>query len=112
MTDAAALASDDLGDEAATGPPVIILMLAVVFVIVGAALVPLDDFGIHVTGYVISSVLTILAVGVYRRVDLTRRLSTGYRPRPILRRVVTVVLVGSFVVAGLHVWSIATELAS
>lgn len=112
MTDAAALSTDDEAEGGATGPPLIILFLAVVCVIVGAGLVPIDDFGIHVMGYVISSIVTILAIGVFRRVDLGRRLSTQYRPRPALRRVVPVVLIASFVVAGLHVWAIATELAS
>lgn len=109
MSEAAAPSQQE---EATTGPPLIVLFVATVFVVVGLALVPLEGMGVHVLGYVVASVLTILAIGVYRRLDLTRRLSPGYRPRPGVRRAVPVLLVAAFAVAAFHVWSIATELAS
>jgi hypothetical protein len=65
-----------------------------------------------VLGYVVASILAILLVGMFRRFDLSRRRAPGYRPRPSVGRLATVVLLAGFVVAGFHVWSIATELAS
>jgi hypothetical protein len=111
MSETAPQSSEDV-EEGVTGPPLVVLFVAVVFVVVGAGLVPVDAFGVHVLGYVIASVLTIIAVGVYRRLDLLRRLAPQYRPRPGVRRVVPGLLVASFAVAALHVWAIATELAA
>ncbi|HMJ75800.1 MAG TPA: hypothetical protein VK507_07500 [Iamia sp.] len=94
------------------GPPVLVLVLAGLCVVTSAALVPLDDLGTHVLGYVAASVLAIVLVGLFRRFDLTRRLAPGYRARPGVGRLVTVLLLAAFAVAAVHVWAIATELAS
>jgi len=57
-------------------------------------------------------VVVILAVGLFRRVDVQRRLSPGYRPSGLVGRLIPVLLVAAFLVTGAHVWAIATELAS
>jgi hypothetical protein len=114
MSDAGAspVGRDRPADEGATGPPLAVLLLALLTVVLGAALMPLDAMAGHVAGYVAAPVLTILLVGVYRRADLARRLEAGYRARPGAGRLATVVLVAAFGVAAVHVWAIATELAS
>ncbi len=104
--------SAGLAEAEATGPPVLLLVAAGACVLVGALLLAVGSFGANVAGYVVASLLTIVLIGVYRRLDLIRRLSAGYRAVPQVRRVVPVLLVGAFVVAGVHVWAIATEVAS
>ncbi|WCO65985.1 hypothetical protein PO878_15905 [Iamia majanohamensis] len=110
MTDVAAAPEE--AETAPSGPPLVLLALAGVCVAAGAGLLLVGTFAANVAGYLVASLLTIVLVGVYRRVDLIRRLSPGYRPAPAARRVVPVLLVAAFVVAGVHVWAIATEVAS
>lgn len=95
-----------------TGPPLVVLAVAGLSVAIGAALLLASSFPLNVVGYVLSSVVVILAVGVFRRVDRERRLSSGYRARPVTGRVIPVLLVLAFLVTAGHVWAIATELAS
>ena len=111
MSDAHASEPDGAVDVR-NGPPVLFLLTAALCVVAGAALAPLDDFGAHVLGYVAASVLAIVLVGLFRRVDLTRRLAPGYHARAGVGRIVTVLLLAAFAVAAVHVWAIATELAS
>lgn len=111
MSDARASNPAGAADDR-TGPPVLFLALAALCVVTGAALVPMDELSFHVVGYLTSSVLAIVLVGLFRRFDLSRRLVPGYRARRGLGRLVTVVLLAAFVVASFHVWSIATEQAS
>lgn len=101
------------GDDAVSvGPPVAVLAGAALCVLVGILLVFPGSFATHVAGYVASPMVAILLVGLYRRLDLRRRLSAGYRPNPAIARVIPVILVIAFVVAAVHVWAIATEVAS
>lgn len=97
-----------------TGPPFMFLGLAALCVAVGGALIPTPqaELGAHVIGYLTATVLAIVLVGLFRRFDLSRRLTPGYRPRPISGRLIPVLLVVAFAVAAVHVWAIATELAS
>ena len=110
MSDAGA--SESNVGEARTGPPVLILALAALCVATSGVLITQDAMTAHVLGYVVASILAILLVGMFRRFDLSRRREPGYRPQPNVGRLATVVLLAGFVVAGFHVWSIATELAS
>lgn len=114
MSEATVGGVDDAGggDDAATGPPVAILAVAGACVVAGAALLLTSALPLHVVGYVLASLVTIVSVGIFRRVDLRLRLSRGYRPRPGVSRAIPVLLVGSFLVTAGHVWAIATELAS
>ncbi|HEX7131061.1 MAG TPA: hypothetical protein VF228_00715 [Iamia sp.] len=95
-----------------TGPPLLILGLAALCVGTGAALVGQEELSAHVLGYLTASVLAIVLVGLFRRFDLSRRLTPGYRARRGVGRVATALLLVAFVVSGIHVWAIATELAS
>jgi len=98
--------------EDRTGPPLVFLVLGALCVATGAALLGQQETAGHVVGYVASSVLVIVLVGLFRRFDLSRRITPGYRPRPGTGRLVTVLLLAAFAVSAVHVWSIATELAS
>lgn len=104
--------TDPEADPDAVGPPITLLGVAAACVLIGAVLLFAGSFVANIAGYVVASLFTIVLVGIYRRVDLARRLAPGYRPVPRVRRVVPVVLVGAFLVAGVHVWAIATEVAS
>jgi hypothetical protein len=104
-----------VGADERTGPPVLFLVLAGLCVATGVTLLVQGDQadqGVHVLGYLSSSVLAIVQIGLFRRFDLSRRLTPGYVPRPGMGRAVTVLLLAGFAVAGLHVWALATELAS
>jgi hypothetical protein len=103
-------ADADLGPT--TGPPLWILGLAALCVVVAAGLLVVGTFGAQVVGYLAASFVTILLVGAYRQTDFRRHLDPGYRPRPGTSRLISVVLVAAFLVAGLNVWGIATELAT
>lgn len=98
--------------EATTGPPVLFLLLAAAGLAVAVALSVVGGVGANIGGYVSSSILTVVLVGLYRRVDLTRRLRAGYQARPGVARVIPLLLVAAFALAGVHVWSLATEWAS
>lgn len=100
------------GVGSTTGPPVAILGGAALCVLVGVVLLVPGTFAAHVAGYVASPLVAILLVGLFRRVDLRRRLAPAYRPAPTVARAIPVILVVAFVVAALHVWAIATEVAS
>lgn len=80
--------------------------------VVSLVLVPLDGIGVHAAGYVTGALIPILVVGFVRRADLARRRSAAYEPSPILPPALVVLAVAAVVVAGLHVWPIATELSS
>ncbi len=113
MASAAARASKQaVTTDERTGPPVLFLVLAGLCVATGVGLLGQDDQGAHVLGYVTASVLSIVLIGLFRRFDLSRRLTPGYVPRPGMGRVVSILLIAGFAVAGVHVWAIATELAS
>ncbi len=94
------------------GPPVLLLLLAFASVLVSLPLIVLDGAPAHVVGYVTGALVPILLIGFFRRVDLDRRRSPGYRARGFVRPTLAVLAVSAVVAAGLHVWPIATELAS
>lgn len=100
------------GDATTVGPPFLILGLGYASVLVSAFLLVIDGIGFHVAGYVTGSIIPILVVGLVRRIDLDRRRSPYYRPNKVLAPALAVLGVLAVITAGLHVWPIATELAS
>ena len=94
------------------GPPMLVLGLGVASAVTSLALVPRDEVAVHVAGYVIGSLVPILLVGIARRVDLDRRRSAHYQVNGLFRLGLIVLAVLALVAAALHVWPIATELAS
>jgi hypothetical protein len=88
------------------------LALGFAAVLVSLPLVTLDGVPTHVAGYVIGSLVPILVLGFVRRADLDRRLDPRYRPNRLFGPAIGVLAVAAVVVAGLHVWPIATEWSS
>lgn len=97
---------------AKVGPPLLLLALGFASVLVSLPLVAADGIPAHVVGYVTGVLIPILIIGLVRRVDLDRRRSPYYVPRPIVQPALVTLAVAAVVAAGLHIWPIATELAS
>jgi hypothetical protein len=81
-------------------------------VVVSLPLVAADGIPGHVVGYVVGALIPILIIGIVRRVDLSRRRSPYYVPRPILQPALFALAIAAVLMAGLQIWPIATELAS
>lgn len=94
------------------GPPLLILALGFASVAVSLPLLPADGIGPHVVGYVTGGLLPILVVGLVRRIDLDRRRNHRYQAKGIVAPALVVLLVLAMITAGLHIWPIATELAT
>lgn len=99
-------------DTTKSGPPLLLVALGYVSVLVSLPLIGFDGIGTHVVGYVTGALIPILIIGLVRRVDLKRRRSPYYVANKLLRPALVVLAVLAIVAAGLHVWPIATELAS
>lgn len=94
------------------GPPLLILALGFASVVVSLPLLSADGIAPHVVGYLIGGLLPILVVGLVRRIDLDRRRNHRYKPMGLLAPALLVLLVAAMAMAGLHIWPIATELAT
>lgn len=94
------------------GPPLLILGLGFAAVAVSLPLVSADGITAHAVGYLIGGLLPILVVGLVRRIDLDRRRNHRYQAKGYLPLALVVLLVAAMVTAGLHIWPIATELAT
>lgn len=90
----------------------LLVVLGYVSLLASLPLVGADGVGMHVLGYVAGALIPILVIGVVRRVDLDRRRSPYYVPRSGLPTALVVLAIAAVIAAGLHVWPIATELAS
>ena len=100
------------GGAQRVGPPLLLLGLGYASVLASLPLLTFDSIPPHIVGYVAGSLIPILVVGFVRRIDLGRRRSPNYVPNRIAQRATVVLAVAAVVAAGLHVWPIATELAS
>lgn len=90
----------------------LVLGLGFLSVIVSLPLLAGDGITAHGIGYLIGGLVPIVVVGIARRLDLERRRSPGYRPKSLFRLGALVLVPAAIVAAGLHIWPIATELAS
>jgi hypothetical protein len=99
-------------DTSPVGPPLLLVALGYASVLVSLPLIAADGIPAHVVGYVTGALIPILLIGLVRRVDLGRRRSPYYVPRSALRPALVLLAILAVVAAGLHVWPIATELAS
>jgi hypothetical protein len=88
------------------------LALGFAAVLVSLPLIALEGVPTHVAGYLIGSLVPILVLGFVRRSDLERRQNPRYAPNRLYGPAIGVLAVAAVVVAGLHVWPIATEWAS
>jgi len=99
-------------DTSAVGPPLLLVALGYASVLVSLPLIGADGIPAHIVGYVTGALIPILIIGFVRRVDLTRRRSPYYVARSAMRPALVILAIAAVVAAGLHVWPIATELAS
>lgn len=99
-------------DEGTVGPPLLILALGFASVAVSLPLLSAEGITPHVVGYLTGGLLPILVVGLVRRIDLDRRRNHRYEAKALLSPALVVLLVAAMVMAGLHIWPIATELAT
>lgn len=97
---------------AKVGPPLLLVALGYASVLVSLPLIAVDGVPAHVIGYVTGALIPILIIGIVRRVDLDRRRSPYYVPRGLLRPALVTLAAVALVAALLHIWPIATELAS
>ena len=106
-------AVEDAPEPTATvGPPVLLLALGFASVLASLPLITAEGIPVHVVGYVAGALIPILIIGLVRRVDLSRRRSPYYVPRSFFPPALVVLAIAAVIAAGLHVWPIATELAS
>jgi hypothetical protein len=101
-----------VADTSVVGPPLLLVALGYVSVVASLPLITEDGIPAHVVGYVAGALIPILVIGFVRRVDLGRRRSPYYVPKTWLQPALVVLAIAAIVAAGLHVWPIATELAS
>ncbi|HWJ60521.1 MAG TPA: hypothetical protein VNS19_01010 [Acidimicrobiales bacterium] len=94
------------------GSPLLLVGLGYLSVLASLPLITADGIPAHVVGYVVGALIPILIIGIVRRVDLNRRRSPYYVPWGYLQPALVVLAIAAVVAAGLHVWPIATELAS
>lgn len=94
------------------GPPLLILALGYASLVASLPLIFVDGIPAHVLGYVAGALIPILVIGFVRRVDLDRRRSARYEAKSWLGFSLALLAALAIVAAGLHVWPIATELAS
>jgi len=92
-------------------PPVGLLVLGLGAVVVSGATVGSRGLAGHGAGYVLGSVVTIGCVGLFHRIDRQRRQQPLYEPHRFLTRYAGLVVALGIVVAAMHTWWIATELA-
>jgi hypothetical protein len=81
-------------------------------VLVSLPLIGAEGIPAHIVGYVTGALIPILMIGIVRRVDLERRRSPYYVAKSLLKPALVTLAVAAVIAAGLHVWPIATELAS
>lgn len=99
-------------DTSPVGPPLLLVALGYASVLVSLPLIVVDGIPAHVIGYITGVLIPILLIGIVRRVDLSRRRSPYYVARSLLQPALVALAAAALVAAALHVWPIATELAS
>ena len=101
------------GAEAKVGPPLLIVALGFVSVLDQPAADRASTASPGTSSATSpASLIPIVIIGLVRRIDLDRRRSPYYVPSSWLQPALVVLAVAAIVAAGLHVWPVATELAS
>ncbi len=98
--------------EETIGPPLTILALGALAAVGSIVLLLVDSTATHVVGYLCGSLIPILAIGLFRRVDLTRRKSPLYQRGSVRDWMIPAVAIVGLLAAALHTWALATRLAS
>ena len=112
QVDKAAHVDDGEAAASTVGPPLLLLGLGYASVLISLPLIMSDGVGAHVLGYIAGGLVPILMIGLVRRTDLDRRRSADYRPFGLLRPALGALAVLAMAAALLHIWPLATELAS
>ncbi len=94
------------------GPPLVVLGTAFASVAVSVLLLLVGGTRAHVLGYVVGSVLPLLLIGFFRKADLVRRRDPHYLASRLVPPMLVVLAATALVLAAVHVWPIATDLAS
>ncbi|MFD6068659.1 hypothetical protein [Amycolatopsis lurida] len=91
----------------------VILLLAVLSVVCSYILLLVGDFGSHLSGYLLGSVVCAGLIAIFMKVDMNRRTAPDvvYLASTSARFGWSAVLLGGIGASGAHAWSIATELA-
>jgi hypothetical protein len=95
-----------------TGPPLTILLLGFASVIASFGLLSVGGTNAHIIGYLVGSVTPLLLIGFFRRTDLARRRNPYYVPSRFVRPGLILLAISTMILAGAHVWPIATDVAS
>lgn len=112
VAESAGSTSETAATASRVGPPLLILGLGFASVFVSLPLILSEGVGAHVLGYGTGGLVPILVIGLVRRIDLERRRSPNYRSIGLLRPAIVTLAVLALVAALLHIWPLATELAS
>lgn len=99
-------------DPVAPRAPVQLIAFAIAAIIVSALLLLTDGVVTSVAGYVLSTFVALTCVTAFRWLDNRRRQDVSYVASPNAGRVGTTTAAVALVVASVHVWNLATELAS
>ena len=109
-TDVAVKAETDA--DRVVGPPLAVLAVGGVSVLLSYALLLLDTSSAHLVGWLLGSLVPILAIGYFRRMDLQRRRSSNYVGGQVKRWLPPAIAIAGVIAAGIHTWLVATQWAS
>jgi membrane protein implicated in regulation of membrane protease activity len=99
-------------DSPVARPPGHLVVAGGVAVGVSAVLLALPGVAVNVVGYALATLVALTCVTAFRWLDNRRRQDVSYVPAPRLARVGTLTAVCALIVGSLHIWYLATELAS
>ncbi len=97
--------------HSAVKSPAALLYAAIGCVVVSALLIIPLALVTSIVGYLLTPIASTVVVSLYRAKDIRRQQSVWYLPSQLQRRLVTTVLIASFVIGAVHAWVIATEIA-
>jgi hypothetical protein len=93
-------------------PPGNVLWVAGAAPVIAAALLAVGGVFVHLIGYAVTILVGLCSLAVFYRLDAERRRAKTYTPVPALRRVVVGLGIACLAVAMVHVWFVATWVAT
>ena len=94
------------------GPPRAPALVAALFALAAVGLLANRETSVEWVGYACGTFLVIGSVSVFRMLDTRRRMQASYRFSRTPGRIVTASLVIGFAAGIIHIWQLATHLAS
>lgn len=101
-----------IDDHPLVPPPVVPLVVGALTALASVVLLLRTDEIAHTVGWAAGSLVTILAVALFRRGNIRASSSSYFSPRPRRERFAALVLVVGFVAAGAHAYFLATGRAA